>query len=160
MIQHLRDCIAAFLAGKKTLLPAPEAGRNKPTGVPTNKMEKAFGLVRVTSGKPPIARDTLCMVAMEVLERRLLGETFEVARDKVAEHRRANGLQVSSETQVAEAWAAHRTDAIDYFRLYRAFDHIGWTDFELARLREIYAGVPGAVLPGEKPFTGRRALDD
>src|SRR5438093_3111993 len=51
MIAHLRDCVSAFLAGKKILLPSLETGRPKSVVVPITSMEKAFGLTRIATGR-------------------------------------------------------------------------------------------------------------
>lgn len=162
MIRHMRDCVRAYLQGRKVLLPNSDAGRDKPIDVSIKSMEKAFGLTRVSRGQPRIDRDIHCAAAMEVLERLLTGETLEVASEVVAEDRRENGLPLSSDTQVSDAWAKYKQDALLWLRIARTrdvdLDGKGWTEQELARLCEIYADVPGIVLPGERAFEGRHAL--
>jgi len=91
MLQHTRDCFAAFLSKKKTLMPALSEGREKPLGVPIATLEKAFGLTRVAPGNPPVDRDTQTEAAMEVLQRRLSGDGFKVACIEVAATRKARG---------------------------------------------------------------------
>ena len=79
LIGHLADCFRAFLDRKKLLFPALEDGRDKCVGVPIQTLEKAFGLKRVAPGRPRVDDDTLSLVAMEVLERLLRGESLEDA---------------------------------------------------------------------------------
>lgn len=162
LIGHLQDCFAAFLTGKKELLPSPEAGRNVSVIVKVKTLEKAFGLTRAMSGQPPIDSDTLCAVAMELLEQRLAGVSHQTALTNVAEDRKQAGLPVSSETEIGKAWTDHKRDALVGLRLFRA---VGldpacpyWTSEEMERLAQIYADVPGIVLPGEKAFEGRHAI--
>jgi hypothetical protein len=150
MLQHMRDCTAAFLAGKKTLMPAPRAGRQKPVGVPIPSMEKAFGLKRVTAGAPPIDGDTLAQVAMQVLERRLAGESLEEATGAVAEDRKSKGARVSSESQVRDAWASHQSEGLLMLRMCKAVepDSPAWSEQELRRLNELFWGKVWFCPPG------------
>jgi hypothetical protein len=152
MINHLRACIAAFLDGKKALLPATDTGR--PVGVLIETLEKAFGLTRASSGQPPIDADTLTMVAVGLLRRRLDKESHQDALANVAADRRQRGLPVSSETEIGKAWAKHKHHALAWVRAARAsgLDPSGdaWTPEEMERLRKIYARVKGVVLPGDE----------
>jgi hypothetical protein len=158
MIEHLRDCFAAFLVGKKRILPSRDAGRDAIVSVPIKSMEKAFGLVRISSGQPPIDADTLTEAAADLLEQRVAGTSHQDALANVAENRKAAGLQVTSETEIGAAWAKHKLDALIWLRASRSFDNLGWSREEMDRLPEIYSDVPGAVLPGEKMFEGRHAI--
>lgn len=148
LVEHFAACITAYLEGKKILLPATQEGRDKPVGVPVKTLEKAFGLTRVAPGKPRVDDDTLSVVAMEVLELRLAGESLESAAWTVAEDRKSRGQQVSSESQVREAWASHRVEGLLFMRVGRVVDGPAWTREELERLNEIYSGVPGIVPVG------------
>src|SRR5689334_3867311 len=67
LIAHVRDCFAAFLAGKKTIQPSRDAGRLKAIGVPITSLDKAFGLTRVAPGRVPTGGEELVDAAMEVL---------------------------------------------------------------------------------------------
>ncbi len=163
LIAHVRDCFAAFLAGEKLLNPAPESGRATPLKVPIPTLDKAFGLVRATRGQPPVDRDTHCVVAMNVLRRLLQGETVEVATELIAADRKNRGLSISSDTQVADSWAAYKVDALIWLRLSRVVldgKSRDWSPDEQARLSDIYANVPGVALPGETMFEGRHAIPD
>jgi hypothetical protein len=159
LIEHLRACIAAFLAGKKVLDPAPEAGRVKAVGVPIQTLEKALGLSLVSTGRPPIDANTKTLVAADVLRRRLSNESHQDALASVAKDRKRGRLPVSSATEVGEAWAAYKCEALTWVRLYRAsgLDPSGdsWAPEEMKRLRKIYAKVDGAVFPGG-PATNKR----
>jgi hypothetical protein len=149
MVQHMRDCTAAFLAKKKVLAPAPRAGRQTPVGVPVPSMEKAFGLRRVTSGAPPIDADSLAEVAMEILERRLAGKSFEEATAAVADDRRLRGARVCSDSQVRGAWASHQYDGLLMLRIARAFESSHrWSEQEVERLNELFWGKPWFCPPG------------
>jgi hypothetical protein len=116
MIEHLRDCFAAFLVGKKRILPSRDAGRDAIVSVPIKSMEKAFGLVRISSGQPPIDADTLTEAAADLLEQRVAGTSHQDALANVAENRKAAGLQVTSETEIGAAWAKHKLDALIWLR--------------------------------------------
>ncbi|MEP6609715.1 MAG: hypothetical protein ABJA83_13700, partial [Burkholderiaceae bacterium] len=48
LLEHMRDGIAAYLAGKKTLMPAE--ARDRPVSVPATTLEKALGLKRIAPG--------------------------------------------------------------------------------------------------------------
>lgn len=158
MTEHLRDCISAFLVGKKVLLPSWEEGRNKTIGVPITTMEKAFGLTRVGPGRVRVDRDTLAEVAKEVLAIRL-GDpdaSLERAAAKVADRRKNEGLLVSSESQVREAWAKYRADGLLLLRLSRLreldVEAPAWTAEEIARLAGLFDGEPWFVPPGTDPI--------
>jgi hypothetical protein len=152
LIEHVRDCFAAYIARKRRLMPAPEVGRPGMTLVKIATLEKAFGLIRHTSGRPVIDRDTHCVVAMEVLKRLLVGETLEVASEVVAADRRSAGLPISAETDVRDAWAKHKMDGIFYLRISRLREvdpsAPPWTLEEFARLTELFEGEPWFVPPG------------
>lgn len=156
MLEHLRDCFAAFLAGRKRLLPyTPPRDRDDVVTVRIRTLEKAFGLSRPGAGRPRIDADTLTQAAMEVLAARLDGASHQDALAAVAEDRRAAGLPVSNESEIGQAWAAHSRDAPLWLRIARDQP---FTPAEIARLSEIYADTPGVVLPGERPFEGRHAI--
>lgn len=143
LIAHLRTCIGAYLNGRKVLDPAPEHGRDKPVGVPIPSMEKAFGLTRVTPGGPRTDADTFAEAAMEVLERRLAGESFQEAAANVAEDRKARQLPVSSDSQVRSAWSRHQADGYLMLRLAKANGVEAsppWTAAEIDRLTDIFKG--------------------
>jgi hypothetical protein len=148
LIEHFADCIRAYLAGTRSVLLAPNAGRNEPMNVPIQTLEKAFGLRRIAPGQPRVDEDTLSVVAMEVLEHLLKGDSLEDASAVVAEDRKAAGEQVSSETQVREAWATHKMPGLVFSRISRAVDGVGWSDHELRRLAVIFKAEPGVVPPG------------
>jgi len=73
----------------------------------------------------------------------------------VAENRKAMGLPVSSETQVGEAWAECKPDALVWLAVSGKGGR--WTEVELAKIQKSYADVSGIVLPGERAFQGRHA---
>ncbi len=150
MLEHFAECVRAYLDGKKRLLPAPEVDRydEKDLEVPVPTLEKAFGLKRVTSGKPRVADDMLSIVAREVLERLLRGETLDTASEAVAHDRWVRSEQVSSGSQVREAWASHRVQGLVFMRAARALESQGLSRAELERLDEIFDGVPDIVPPG------------
>jgi hypothetical protein len=152
LIEHVSDCFAVFLAGERKLIPSLQAGINCAKPVSIKTLEKAFGLTRVTRGQPAIDEDTQCAVAMEVLDRMLLGDTLEVASEFVARDRWAASLQISSETQVRGAWAKHKMDGLLWLRIYRTSDVSPdgppWSAAELTRLAEIFKDEPWYVPPG------------
>jgi hypothetical protein len=162
LLEHLRDCITAYLAGERTILPSPDAGRNESIKVGIDSLDKALGIARVFKGRPPLDRDTRVTAAVELLELRLQGVAHQEALAAVADDRRARGLPITSETEVGAAWADYKRDALVWLRIYRTVDlgesAAGWTDGEMERLKSIYADVPGIVLPGEKPWQGRHAI--
>src|SRR3569832_930481 len=104
----MRDSIAAFLAGKKRISPARQIGRTEPVSVPVKNLDKAFGLIRISTGQPRIDSDTLAEVAAAVLELRLAGEPHLEAVAAVGSERRDDDLPVASETEVGKAWSSHR----------------------------------------------------
>jgi hypothetical protein len=155
LIEHVSDCFAAFLAEEKRLLPAPEAARSGVTPVRVATLEEAFGMIRAMRGRPDPDRDTSCIVAMEVLERMLSGETLEVALEFVAADRRAAALPISSETEVRETWAKYKSDGLLWLRISRLCDidpsAPRWTPTEMERLTELFGGEPWFVPPGVDP---------
>jgi len=165
MIGHLCDCIAAYLTGRRTLIPSPEAVRKRASGMAIESLDKAFGLVRPTRGRPSNDPDDERIAATEVLTQLLGGATLEVASESVSERRREAGSPLSSDTQVADAWAKHKVDALTLLRLSRTDPQSpGWSEAELTRLREIYADtksevpgvlIAGVILPGERQRKGR-----
>lgn len=152
MLQHMRDCVAAFLVGKKVLMPAASENRHTPIGIPISDLSKAFGVTRIAPGKPRIDRETLVDVARDVLVRRLAGDSLEDAAGTVAEDRKARRLPVSSETQVRAAWTGHASDALALLRVARLPDvdpsAPPWSPTELDRLNEIFWGQPWFCPPG------------
>lgn len=148
LIEHFEACVGAYLAGKKTLLPAPEVGRYELVGVPVPTLEKAFGLTRIAPGNPRIDEGTLAVVAMEVLQLVLAGESVQEAAAIVADSRKANGKKVSSESQVRDAWASHKVNGLVLLRFSRVINDPSWSREELDRLNKIFDGVPGIVPPG------------
>ena len=151
LIEHLSICISAFLDGRKLLDPAPRVGRDRPFGVPITSMEKAFGLRRVGPGGPRTDPDTLAEVAMEVLDRRLRGESFQDAAVAVADDRKARGAPVSTESQVRAAWTRHQADGFWMLRLSKAKGvetSPTWTPLEIKRLTQIFRGEPWFTPPG------------
>lgn len=163
LIEHLADCIGAFLDGRKVLEPAPIVGRNDRRAIRVTSLDKAFGLVRATVGPQPVDGDTLGEVAAQVLRDMLRGKSLERAAQNVARERKAAGLKVTSESQIRDTWAQHKLDGWLMLRLMRiaSVEPGGWwTDDELRRLEEIFWDVPGYVRPGEKAFEGRNAIPD
>jgi hypothetical protein len=150
MLQHMHACVAAYLAGKRTLLPAPKVGRYKPYGVTIATLDKAFGLKRATSGAPPVDDDTLTEVAVQVLQRRIAGASLETASGAVAEYRKEQGLNISSESQVREAWADHQQSAVVLLRIARCLSGgpDPWTQTEIDRLNELFFGNEWFCPPG------------
>jgi hypothetical protein len=162
MIEHLRDCFAAYLDGKKRILPSRAAGRDTAVSVPVKTLDKAFGLTRISSGQPKVDGDTHSIVAAQVLQRMLAGESVDNAVGNVATDRKERGEQISSDSQVTDSWARFKVDGLNCLRVARAVERLPdggyWTKRELALLCEIYADVPGVILPGEKPRQGRHAI--
>jgi hypothetical protein len=164
MIEHLRDCFAAYLEAKKQLLPSREAGRDTAVSVPIKTLDKAFGLTRIASGQPKVDSETHGTVAAQVLAEMLAGESETAAICTVAVDRKERGEQVSSESQVRDSWTHFKHDGLLALRIARIEDgwpNEGyWTNSEIVRLCEIYADVPGVVLPGEKAWHGRHAIPE
>lgn len=158
MIEHVRDCLDAYLSGRRQLLSNAERGEPKARAVTINDLDKAFGLKRATRGQPAARPEVAQAVAAQVLARLLAGESLESASAAIAEDRKDAKLPISSETQVKDAWAAQKRDALVLLRLSRTTEESVWSRSELAQLKEIYSDVPGVVLPGEKPFKGRHSL--
>jgi hypothetical protein len=166
LIEHLRDCVSVYLSGRRVLPADPRAGRDKPYGVAIKTLEKAFGLTRIASGQPRVDEEVVCFVAADVLAAILSGKSVDEASYTVASARRAKKLPISSESQVIDAWSDHKQDALVYLRISRHARAIEsadpsdgrWTDGELERLYEIFADVPGIILPGEKFGEGRHKL--
>ena len=150
MLEHFRECVSAFLAGRKTLLPNRETGRDEPSETAISSLDKAFGLIRSQRGQPRADPDTHCEVAMQVLRELLANRTAEQAVGAVADKRKEKELPLASETQVRDAWAECKRDALIWLRASRTLDPDKqaqvWTEPEIARLRQIYADVPGIVL--------------
>jgi hypothetical protein len=155
LLGHMRDCVSAYLAKKRVLLPAPSEGRDDPIGVPIPNMEKAFGLKRVAPGQPRTDRDTLTAVAMEVLERRMQGETLEVAAEHVANDRKMRKVPVTSESRIRDAWKRHAADAITWLRIAQERP---WTIEEQARLNELFYGNLWFCPPGADARSRQRAI--
>jgi hypothetical protein len=119
-------------------------------------MEKAFGLTRAAPGNPKTDRDTLTEAAVEVLVRRVDGESYETAVSTVAEARRAHGLRLSSESQVKDAWRTHQQDAYNRFRIGR----LGrpFTVLETKRLNRMFFGKLWFCPPGADPKARMKAI--
>lgn len=160
MLEHMRDCITAYLDGVKAVLPDPESGRRTVQKFQTPTLDKAFGVKRLTSGQPRIDRDTHCAVAMEVLQAMLDGESSDQAARTVATYRKEAGLPVSSDSQVHESWRNHKQDGLLWLKVSRAGDGETLSTKEIARLTIIYADVLGALQQGEEPFTGRHSIQE
>jgi hypothetical protein len=156
MAQHMRDCVAAYLTGRKTLQPAPRVGRERPIGVPVPSMEKAFGIGRVGPGNPKTDPDTLVEVAAQVLARRLDGESSEDAVAAVAEERKGADLAVSSESQVKAAWGAHQQDALMFVRIHRLRRPFSVQEQE--RLNKLFWGKLWFTPPGVDARARMRAI--
>ena len=148
MLEHFAACVRAYLAGKKDLEQAPEVGRHKRVGVPIQTLEKAFGLTRIASGKPRIDDEILSEVAAAVLDCMLRGESVYSAAMSVAEDRKERGLNVSSDSQVRDAWASHKLEGSTFLRIGRCVNREPWLPSDLIRLNEIFQGVQGFVPPG------------
>jgi len=161
MIEHLRDCVRAFLDGRKLLHPAYDAGRDSAVSVRIPTMDKAFGLKRVAAGGPRIDSDTLDEVAMEVLIRRLAGETLEEAAAWVEEDRKARKVPISSDSQIREAWARNQAGG---FMLLRVSKIKGvetsppWTQTEIDRLTTLFRGKLWFTPPGVDAMARMHAI--
>jgi hypothetical protein len=142
LIQHIRHCFAAYLAGEKKLLPAPESKRRKVTSIKIPTLEKAFGLARPDKGRAPLSNDMVIDVALAVLRFRLRGMTFEKARDDTAK------IYHKSSSRVGECWARGKREALDLERVSRAVNQCSWSNVEMNRLRKIYSGEVWFVPPG------------
>ena len=156
VIKHLRDCVHNYIQGSKTLAPSIEAARNSFVDVPIDSMDKALGLTRLTRGQPKVDAAIRHTVAMHVLVRLLRGETLDAATEAVATDRKANGLQLSSDTQVSDVWSSHKLEALVLLKLARTgeSDSDGgvWAESEIGILRGIYANEPNVRIPRQ---TGR-----
>ena len=148
MIEHFAACIGAYLEGKKRLLPAANAGRLEPLGVPIQTLEKAFGLKRIAPGQPRTDEDTLAEVAMQVLELLLAGDSVQEACGKVADRRKSREEKVSSDSQVLDAWSTHKLQGCVFLRICRVVEQDPWSPEELRKLNQIFDGIPGAVPAG------------
>jgi hypothetical protein len=154
LIEHVADCIAALLDGKRKLRATADAPKSRNPTVTVRTCEQAFGLVRIARGNPRIDYDTRCDVAFAVLMRMLDGSSFQSATSDIAEYRHAKGLPISSDTQVRAVWAELRREALDEYEDYVAMSEIAYdqdpvTDSHLTCLRKIYRNVSGARFRGE-----------
>jgi len=114
----------------------------------------------------PIAADrgdsveeTNVMAAMAVLQHRLAGHAHESAVARVAA---SHGL---SAHDADLAWTTHKRDALTELTVGRVIDACPWTEAEIERLMEIYAGEPwwatpagGAPMSAARPPEGARPL--
>jgi hypothetical protein len=132
-LEHLRDCIAAYLGGEKKILPDTNSGRPLVKVVPVPTLEKAFGLDRPFRGPARLTEDVVDIVAHTVLRYRLGGDTFEQARDRAAaDHHK-------SPSRVGECWARGKQAAYETERVSRSMDGESWTEDDVRRLQKIYA---------------------
>lgn len=148
MIEHMRDCVRAFLDGRKRLQPSPStpAGGAAVT-IQTRTMEKAFGLTRLGAGQPPTDDDTSLEVAVQVLDMLVTGALLEVASPRLANERQKAGLRISSNSQIRKAWGENKRRAWPWLNFFRSINKAPWTDAEMARLKEIYADWPARESP-------------
>jgi len=161
IIEHVRDCFAAFLVGKRKLLPArADVVVADLPAVKVQTLDKAFGIVRSAAGQPKTDDDTLAEVAMMVLEARLAGESPEDALRSVAVNRKAEARAVTDERQVRAAWDAHPHRLMGYvwLKVKRHIEGCGWTEAEKSRLCEMYAGVEGFKAPEKNSDNTSRDL--
>ena len=136
LVFHVARCFAAFLAGERQRSPTIQTHYSA-DWVPINSLDKAFGLVRPRRGQPRVDPEARITVAVEVLRKMVAGDTLEVASEAVAADRRKNGLPISSETDVREAWADHKGDALMLIRPEVSPSGAPWTNEEIKRLTEI-----------------------
>jgi len=149
LIEHVRDCFAAFVAGERRMLPERADTKPDPAAVEVRTLDQAFGLTRAR-GQPAINDAERALVAMQVLEARLAGRTRDDALGDVADARKDAGLPIHGDTQVLDAWKSHRVMGLIWLRASRAAGGYPWTRDELSRLRKIYEGVPEVTFPAEK----------
>lgn len=159
LVEHLSACIGAYLAGRRVLEKRDPA--DDTITIQTKTLDKAFGVVAARAGRPDIDSNVLGEVAGQMLRELLRGRSQEDAAMVVSVERKDAGLQVTSESQIRDAWAKHKGDGWASLRLMRimGLEPGGWwTDDELTRLTEIFWDVPGFVRPGERFFEGRNAI--
>jgi len=111
LIDHVHDCLVAYVQGKRLAFPPVPVGAPEISGPPlpqiVKSMDEAFGLAR-GRGQPAIGHDVRAEVAMQVLAARLAGKSQEDALGKVADARKAAKLPIHGDTQVRDAWKTHR----------------------------------------------------
>jgi hypothetical protein len=121
-------------------------------------LEAALGLRRSRRGRPKADEGRRCRIAIVLLQFRLEGLTYEGAVEATSTQK-----GISNEaTIMAEAWAAHKLEALAALRVHRAAREEWWTDAELARLDEIYkdadaettAWIASARLRASQPSRG------
>lgn len=131
LIEHVRECFAAFLSGD------------------ARSLDKAFGLIRRKRGQPELDEQPTMDAAAMVLEARLAGASHQEALAKVETARREAKLPVSSESQIGGAWRDYKRDALLLCRLRRWERGEAWTPTEIKRLRLIFAKTKGIIFPGD-----------
>lgn len=155
LIQHLRDCIAAYLTGTKALLPTADGGRSEVAKVKVPTLDKALGIVRPIIGQPRTDGDTLAEVAMEVLRWRLERESFHSACVRVAAKRKRRGVAVTSVSHIKEVAKSHAKEGVVWLSVANDRD---FTQAEQARLNELYWGELWFCPPGCDARARRAAI--
>lgn len=104
-------------------------------------LKTAFGLTHKRG--PRVSEEERQTIAADVLRYRLLGDSLEVAAEKVV------GERGRSESFVRGCWSDNKQNALNLLRLERVVDTKSpWTASELDRIREIYVNEMKA--PGEQ----------
>lgn len=159
LIEHVRDCLTAFLTGQRPHVQPmddpPEIngvlGSLVDEAPPDSvvSMEQAFGM-KLGRGRPRIDDEERTDVAMEVLKARLAGGTYEAAIGDVAEARKRTGLAIHGDTEVRNVWTTNRVKALRALVIYRGLEGRTWTADEQTRLRKIYKNLPQFDFTAEK----------
>jgi len=113
----------------------------------------------IAADRVDTVEETSVMAAMAVLQHRLAGLAHESAVARVAA---SHGLS-AHDTDLA--WTKHKRDALTELTIGRVIDACPWTEAEIERLMEIYAGeswwassAAGAPMSAARPPEGARPL--
>lgn len=112
LIAHAAHCFAAYLSSERRLCPAHDDGKCvKKVGVRT--LDQAFGVVRLTSGRPATEPAVRRGVATAVLQRLIKGDSLDAAAFDIEVERKQKQQPLASETEIREAWADYKREALD-----------------------------------------------
>ena len=114
LIAHVAMCFRAWLEGWN-----PERWRQPAQAV--SSLDVAFGVAAPTRrGHPGIKEELRRRIAIDILERRLAGETLEQAVGAIADERQSlrreprRKVPLASETELRRTWVECRLDALEH----------------------------------------------